>query len=100
MLIDFGTDYLNVRHNNITDGELSAFFGPGGWRTATFPNHQHLDRAGLRNRVLSSSYTPPPGHPKHEAMLARLDEISARHRDAQGRVTIEYQTELYYGQPT
>jgi SAM-dependent methyltransferase len=100
LLIDFGTDYLKVRHNNITDAELSAFFGPAGWRTASFPNHQHLDLAGLRNRVLSSSYTPTPGHAKHDAMLARLDEIFARHRDAKGTVTIEYQTELYYGQPS
>ena len=100
LLIDFGTDYLKVRHNNITDAELSAFFGPGGWRTATFPNHQHLDHAGLRNRVLSSSYMPSADHPKHDAMLARLDEIFARHRDASGRVTITYETALYYGQPS
>jgi SAM-dependent methyltransferase len=99
-LIDFGTDYLKVRHNNITDAELAAFFGPVDWRTASFPNHQHLDRAGLRNRVLSSSYTAPPGHPNHEPMLARLDEIFTRHRDAQGRVTIEYQTELFYARPS
>ena len=100
MLIDFSTDYLKVRHNNITDGELSAFFGRVAWRTVTFPNHQHLDLTGLRNRVLSSSYTPSPGHPKHAPMLARLEELFVRHRDAQGRVTIEYQTELYYGQPS
>jgi len=59
-------------------------------------NHQHLDWPGLRNRVLSSSYTPPPGDERHEPMLARLREIFDRH-NADGRVTIEYQTELFYG---
>ena len=99
VLIAFGTDYLKVRHNNITDKELSAFFGSGGWQTVTFPNHQHLDWPGLRSRVLSSSYTPPPDDERHEPMLARLREIYDRHND-NGRVTIEYQTELFYARLT
>ena len=99
LLIAFGTDYLNIRHNNITDAELRAFFG-SSWRTATFPNHQHLDWPVLRSRLLSSSYTPPPGDPRHEPMLARLREIFHDHHDAHGCVTIEYQTELFYARPS
>ena len=99
LLIDFGTDYLKIRHNNITDDELGAFFGTT-WQTATFPNHQHLDWPGLRNRLLSSSYTPPPGDERHGPMLDRLREIFDRHHDAHGRVTIEYQTELFYARPS
>jgi SAM-dependent methyltransferase len=99
VLVTFGTDYLKGRHNNIADAELEQFFGPDGWRTATFPNHQHLDWPGLRNRVLSSSYTPPPGDARHEPMLAALEEIFDSH-NLDGCVTIEYQTELYLGRLT
>jgi SAM-dependent methyltransferase len=99
LLIDFGTDYLKIRHNNITDEQLCAFFGRS-WQSATFPNYQHLDWPGLQNRLLSSSYTPPPGDERHEPMIARLREIFQRHRDAYGRVTIEYQTELFYARPS
>src|SRR4051794_22174204 len=66
LLITFGTDYLKSRHNNIGDAELAAFFGPAGWKTATFPNHQRLDLAGLRARLLSSSYVPQEGDPRYE----------------------------------
>jgi SAM-dependent methyltransferase len=100
LLIDFGTDYLKIRHNNIGDAELRAFFGPAGWQTATFPNHQHLDWPGLTNRVLSSSYIPQPGDPRHEPMLEQLRAAFDRHHDAEDRVTIEYQTELFYGRPS
>ena len=97
LLVDFGTDYLKVRHNNIADAHLAAFFGAGGWRTATFPNHQHLDFAGVRARVLSSSYMPQQGDPRYEPMLARLHDIFDRHNQDH-RVTIEYRTQLFYGQ--
>jgi hypothetical protein len=33
-------------------------------------------------------------------MLARLREIFHDHHDAHGRVTIEYQTELFYARPS
>jgi SAM-dependent methyltransferase len=100
LLLTFGTDYLKIRHNNIVDDHIRAFFGVGGWKTATFANHQHLDWDGLRNRVLSSSYIPQPGDARYEPMLARLRAMFDRHHDPQGRVTIEYQTELFYGQPS
>lgn len=94
LLIDFGTDYLKVRHDNLADAHLAAFFGtPGGWRTARFPNHQHLDWDGIRARLLSSSYAPQDS----PAMIERLRAIYDRHQDAHGNVTIEYQTELFYG---
>lgn len=94
-LIALKTDYLQVRHNNINDADLAAFFGSNEWRTASFPNAQSLDWPGLRDRVISSSYTPPPGDPRHESMLRRLRELFDRHQQ-DGRVTIEYQTEIYF----
>jgi SAM-dependent methyltransferase len=96
LLISLNTDYLKIRHNNIGDDQLRQFFGaPAGWQTATFPNHQHLDWDRLRARVLSSSYVPQDD----PRVIERLREIFDRHNQ-QGRVTIEYQTELFYGQPS
>src|SRR5438067_8695449 len=36
LLLSCGTDYLKVRHNNINDTALSAFFGPGGYQSTGF----------------------------------------------------------------
>jgi SAM-dependent methyltransferase len=99
LLIDFGTDYLKIRHKNIAETDIARFFGSSGYRRAVFPNHQHLDFPRLRSRLLSSSYVPQENDPRHAPMLAELERIfAAQNRD--GRVTIEYQTELSYGQPT
>ena len=51
----------------------------------------------LRGRLLSSSYAPAAGHPKHEPMLAELRRIFDRHAE-NGRVRFEYDTHVYYGQ--
>jgi SAM-dependent methyltransferase len=95
LLISLKTDYLRVRHNNIDDADLAAFFGADDWSAASFPNQQSLDFAGLRDRVISSSYTPPPGDPRHQPMLVRLRELFDQHQHL-GRVTIEYETEIYF----
>ena len=87
LLITYGTDYLKVRHNNIDDAALSRFFGSADYRTARFPNHQTLNRAGLQARVLSSSYMPHPEHPRHAPMLAELARIFDAHHGAD-RVTL------------
>jgi SAM-dependent methyltransferase len=96
LLLTYGTDYAKVRHENIDDAARARFFGPGGYQSAKFANHQHLDWEVLRLRLLSSSYTPPEGDARHAPMLAELRAIFDRH-NAAGRVTIEYETELFYG---
>jgi SAM-dependent methyltransferase len=96
LLVAYGTDYLKSRHNNIEDADLRAFFSPGGYRAATFPNHQHLDFAGLRLRLLSSSYIPTEPDPRFAPMMNELQTIFTRH-NAAGRVTIEYETEVFLG---
>jgi ubiquinone/menaquinone biosynthesis C-methylase UbiE len=95
LLIEFGTDYLKVRHNNVADPQLRAFFG-GDYQSATLPNAQHLDYAGVEARLLSSSYIPAAGDARHDMMLRALRRLFDDHNEA-GRVTIEYQTELFYG---
>ncbi len=97
LLLTYGTDYTQVRHENVGLETLDGFFGPGGYRTAVFFNEQSFDLEGLRGRLLSSSYTPAPGHPDHAPMLEQLERIFRAHQEG-GRVRFEYDTEMFYGQ--
>lgn len=96
ILLRYGTDYEQVRHENITGG-LMQFFSPGELRTAKFDNVQVFNLEGLRGRVLSSSYAPGPEHPRFELMMNELARLFAEH-SANGKVAFEYDTSIYYGQ--
>jgi len=95
LLMEFGTDYARVRHDRVDEGRFDAFFA-GRPERATFPNAQSLDYEGLEGRLLSSSYTPAAGDPRRGPMLAQLRRMFERHKVA-GRVSIEYDTEVYLG---
>jgi SAM-dependent methyltransferase len=96
LLHRFSLDYAAVDHRKRSDpGALRDFFGDGHQR-ATLPNAQLLDWAGLRGRVLSSSYAPLPGQPNHDAMFGELRRIFDTHQQ-DGRVTFEYETEVTWG---
>lgn len=95
LLQRYGTDYQAVGHRGVGRDALAAFFD-GPFSKRTFDNEQRLDLDGLTGRLLSSSYTPPPGHPDHHPMLAALRRLFETH-EAGGYVTIEYDTELYVG---
>jgi len=100
LLLKFGTLYEQVRHENVYS-DIAAFYRPGGgaggFKLATFENLQHVDLEGLKGRVFSASYTPEPGHPNYEPMLENLLAIFRTHEKG-GKVTIEYDTRVYYGQ--
>ncbi len=95
----YGTDFVEIRHQGgRARQQIEIFFGPGKFERFSFPHSQLLDRAGLRGRMLSSSYAPQVGHPKHVPMLQDLDRaFDAHQRD--GLVRLDYETELYLGRP-
>lgn len=95
LLRRFGTDYERVDHLRLGPADFEPFFG-GPYESRSFPNEQVFDLEGLRGRLLSSSYTPGPGHPDHEPMLAELRGLFDRHQE-DGRVRFEYDTELHVG---
>lgn len=95
LLRRFGTDYAQVRHDNIRAEEIAAFFGRP-YRRYTLPNEQVLDLDGLLARVRSASYMPAPGHPGYAPMVAALERLFAEHQ-RDGRVTIEHDTEIFVG---
>jgi hypothetical protein len=95
LLLAYGTDYQEVRHERTTSA-IDAFFALSPFQTRVFAMRQELDYAALEGRLLSSSYTPQPDHPQHESMLREL----RRQFDAyqvNGRVCFEYNTRVYYG---
>ena len=95
LLLEYGTDYREVDHRKVTDDRLRAFF-PGTYRKHVLPNGQHFDFEGLRGRLLSSSYTPGAGDPRRAPMLAALERLFDASQE-NGRVRIDYDTEVYVG---
>ena len=95
LLLTYGTDYEDIRHERTTD-EINEFFDPSPYQERVFPMRQEFDYPGVEGRLLSSSYAPGPGHPKHEPMLAELRRIFQEHTE-NGRVGFEYKTRIYFG---
>jgi SAM-dependent methyltransferase len=95
LLLTYGTDYENVRHERTTE-TLPDFFSPNVCHERVFDYRQHFDYEALEGRLLSSSYAPLPGHPKHTPMLKDLRRIYDLHQSA-GRVNFEYNTRVFYG---
>ncbi len=96
LLEEHGTDFKQVdQQRTITDEKLAAFFAPARMQSHTLPNSQRFDAAGLRGRLLSSSYTPPPGDPRYAPMLAALDALFERYQEG-GFVSFEYVTAIYH----
>jgi ubiquinone/menaquinone biosynthesis C-methylase UbiE len=96
MLIEQGTDYARVRHENVDDAAIAAFFAPAIARKREFDNAQHFDEAGFVARVFSSSYTPSAGDPRYAAMLDAVRKLFAKHAK-DGKVSFEYDTRVHYG---
>src|SRR5579863_5725401 len=96
LLQTHSADYRQVASRYPERGRMEEFFGRDGLRHKTFANEQRFDFAGLRGRLLSSSYSPPVGDPKHEPMLGALKRIFDTHQE-NGAVCFEYETHVYYG---
>ena len=93
LLLKYGTDYKNVRHENIDENKLNEFF-ESGYTMKTFPNKQVFDLAGVTGRLLSSSYTPQYDSPLYEPMLAELNEIFDKNQ-VNGFIEFLYDTNVY-----
>lgn len=95
LLDRFGTDYHQVGHRGVDPARLAALFG-GPFETRRYANYQDLDWPGLRARLLSSSYVPADGEPRHDEMMNGLEELWRTHRHAE-RVRLDYDCDLFLG---
>ncbi len=96
LLLDYGTDYVSVAERYADEAAMRRWFGEGYRGAATFPHRQLLDFDALRGRLLSSSYAPREGDPRHAPMLAALRTLfDATARE--GLVGFDYETRIYVG---
>ena len=94
LLRTYGTDYASVDHKRIDGCVLHDFFGADPIRKS-FPSYQHFDLPALKGRLLSSSYVPDAGQPRHVQMMGTLQTLFDEHQTG-GKVVFEYDTLLYY----
>jgi len=95
LLLTYGTDYKEVRHERTT-AIIHEFFAPALVDERVFDLRQQFDYRGLAGRLLSSSYAPLEGHPSHAPMMQELQRIFRAHA-TDGKVEFGYNTRVYYG---
>ena len=95
LLLTYGTDYQEVRHERTTDA-IDTFFAASAFQSKVFQHSQEFNAQALEGRLLSSSYTPQPEYASYESMLRELRRIFDRHQD-NGLVSFQYSTRVYYG---
>jgi SAM-dependent methyltransferase len=95
LLLNYGTDYKEVRHEHTTDA-VHEFFAPAAYHERVFEMRQEFDYAGVEGRLLSSSYVPGADHPQRAPMLRELRRIFDDCAIG-GRAAFEYKTRLFFG---
>lgn len=98
LLQRFGTDYAAVSERYADPAALARYFGAAGYCEYDFDHVQYFDYDGLKGRLLSSSYTPAPGHRQHQPMLDALRSLFEQSA-MEGKVAFEYDTCLFVGTP-
>jgi SAM-dependent methyltransferase len=97
LLTEYGTDYQQINHKNIDLPAIREFFAPAEVQVHRLPNEQVLDFDGLRGRILSCSYVPTENQPRYAPVLDAVQRLFDDFKQ-NGKVCIEYDTELYLGQ--
>jgi SAM-dependent methyltransferase len=95
ILLTYGTDYKEVRHEHTT-ATIAEFFDPAFYQERCFELRQRFDYEGAAGRLLSSSYVPLAGHPNYDPMIEELGRIFRSHA-REGMIEFEYNTRVYYG---
>ncbi len=95
LLLEYGTDYKEVRHE-ISYKNIGDFFNQKQ-QELHFDNCQIFDFDGLRGRLLSSSYAPANADPKREPMLRELRRLFDKH-SRNGQVSVDYEVKMFFGQ--
>ncbi len=96
LLVEFGTDYEKVRHDNINEESLADFFQTEFQRFSA-DNYQTLDFDGLKGRLLSSSYMPSEENPRYDDLVFNLKRLFDKYAE-QGKIQILYHTNIFYSQ--
>lgn len=99
-------DYDEIWRNDLRDSHkardqfealIEQFFAAARYERVTLEGvSQLMDRDHLAGRILSSSAAPRPGDAGFESFLQKIHGIFER-RQQDGRVTLRYKTEVFFG---
>jgi len=76
---------------------VTNFFGEEHINEKSLDNYQISDFETFRGRVLSSSYSPPKDDSRYPVMLGEIKSMFDQYNE-DGKVTVEYETIIVYGQ--
>ena len=94
LLAEYATQYQRVRHGSRMEKIVALF--ADGFEMRVFDHARQLDFDAVLGGLLSGSYSPLPGDPRYEAMVAHLRAIFAAHQ-RDGQVIMSYRTQVYFG---
>jgi SAM-dependent methyltransferase len=94
LLKKYGTDYAQVRHDNLDKAIFEKSF-QSGFASKTFLNAQTLDFEGLKGRILSSSYMPSETDERFAPLAANLQRLFEKYAES-GKIQILYSTNIFY----
>jgi len=96
-LIDrYAIDYQLISHKQISDEEISTFFGHSGYQKFIIPHEQRLDLDGLIGRTLSCSYMPNEHSVNYVEMLDAVRSLFSRFEE-DGILIFAYVLRIYIG---
>ncbi|MFX0086926.1 MAG: class I SAM-dependent methyltransferase [Candidatus Hodarchaeota archaeon] len=96
ILDEYGTDYIEVK-NHEENLDFNRFFGNRGYSKRILHNKRIMSYDELQGRLVSISCVPNIGNPKYSGMIAKLKKVFNQYQ-VNGRVTTEYDTEVFIGQ--
>ena len=94
----YATDYDRVNHKNIDESIFSDFFSPKGYILIKLFHTEQMGFEALQGRLCSASYMPAENDPRYADMLRALKNTFDQ-CESKGVVTMEYDTEVYIGNP-
>jgi ubiquinone/menaquinone biosynthesis C-methylase UbiE len=95
ILFESITEYKNVNHKNIDIKILEEFYFPRKLKKFKLLNHQLFELAGLKGRLMSSSYCPKQGY-EYDNLMQRIENLFSQYKE-NGKVKFEYETRVYLG---
>ena len=98
LMVEYSIDYNAVKHQGKqTQDTLEQFYGHSQFKKATIDNPQRFDRESLIGRVLSASYVPKDGQPRHEELVREVNRLFDE-QQKNGAVVMGQETNVFYGQ--
>lgn len=96
LVMKFGQGYKKMQENFQVEQKIDFLFSKNGYNEFHTEYHQKLEFEELKGRLLSSSYSPQPDTSAYPEMISSLKELFHKHQ-VDNQVTIDYDTELFYG---